>query len=52
MASNLKTFKFTVSGSGYVYEETIQAVNPPAAKRMAQARYPGERLYGFNQVGG
>ncbi len=46
-----KTFKFTVSGSGYNYDEFIEAVNPPEAKRLAEARYPGCKLYGFNQVG-
>ena len=51
MAST-KTFKFTVSGKGFVYEESIQAVNPPQARQMAEARYPGCRLYGFNQIGG
>ena len=50
MASNLKTFKFTVSGKGYNYQETIEAVNPPQARQLAEARYPGHRLYGFNQV--
>ena len=50
--SNRKTYKFTVSGNGYNYTETIEAVNPPEAKRLAEARYPGCRLYGFNQVFG
>lgn len=50
--ANRKTFKFTVSGRGYNYTETIEAVNPPEARRLAEARYPGCRLYGFNQVGG
>ncbi len=50
MATTRKTFKFTVSGPGYNYQETIEAVNPPEAKRLAEARYPGCKLYGFNQV--
>ena len=50
MATTRKTFKFTVSGPGYVYDETIEAVNPPEARRLAEARYPGCKLYGFNQV--
>ncbi len=49
MAST-KTFKFTVSDTGSTRTEFIEAVNPPQAKRMAEARYPGCRLFGFNQV--
>ena len=52
MSSNRKTFEFTVSGSGYVYKETIEAVNRPEAKRLAEARYPGCKLYGFNTISG
>ena len=50
MSGYLKTFRFTVSGSGYVYKEEIEAVNRPEAKRLAEARYPGCKLYGFNQI--
>ena len=50
MSSNRKTFRFTVSGNGYNYKEEIEAVNRPEAQRLAEARYPGCRLYGFNQV--
>ena len=50
MASNRKTYEFTVSGSGYNYKEVIEAVNPPEARRLAEARFPGCKLYGFNQV--
>ena len=49
--STRKTYKFTVSGRGYNYEEFIEAVNPPEARRLAEARYPGCNLYGFNEVG-
>lgn len=52
MGSTRKTFTFTVSGSGYNYQEEIRAVNRPEAKRLAEARYPGCKLYGFNQVSG
>ncbi len=45
-----KTFKFTVSDKGSSYDEFIEAVNPPQARRLAEARYPGCRLFGFNQV--
>ena len=45
-----KTFKFTVSDTGSTYDEFIEAVNPPQARRLAEARYPNCRLYGFNQV--
>ena len=49
-----KTFKFTVSGPGYNYEEFIEAVNPPEARRMAESRFGDGgnkvRLYGFNEV--
>ena len=48
--SNKKTFKFTVSGSGYSQTEFIEAVNPREAKRFAEARFPGTKLYGFNEV--
>jgi hypothetical protein len=48
--SNKKQYKFTVSGRGYSTEEIIEAVNPREAKRFAEARYPGCKLYGFNQV--
>mgnify|MGYP003680455999 CR=1 FL=1 len=48
--SRNKTFKFTVSGKGYSTTELIEAINPVEAKRFAEARYPGCRLYGFNQV--
>ena len=44
-------YEFTVSGSGYNYKEEIEAVNRPEAKRLAEARYPGCKLYGFNQRG-
>ena len=47
--SNKKTFKFTVSGKGYSSEEIIEAVNPIEARRFAEARFPGCKLYGFNQ---
>ena len=50
MASNLKRYKFTVSGNGNQFTEVIEAVNPPQARQFAEARYPGCRLYGFNQV--
>ena len=54
MASNLKTYRFTISGNGYTATETIEAVNPPEARRLAENRYGdgGDtvRLYGFNQV--
>ena len=52
MGSSRKTFTFTVSGSGYNYKEEIRAVNRPEAKRLAEARYPGCKLYGFNEVSG
>ena len=52
--SNRKTYKFTVSGPGYNYTETIEAVNPPEARRLAENRFGDGndkvRLYGFNQV--
>ena len=48
--SNKKTFKFIVSGKGYSTTEYIEAVNPVEARRLAEARYPGTPLYGFNQV--
>ena len=50
MASNLKRYKFTVSGKGASFQEVIEAVNPPQARQFAEARYPGCKLYGFNQV--
>ena len=50
LMASTKTFKFTVSDTGSTRTEFIEAVNPPQAKRMAEARYPGSKLYGFNQV--
>ena len=50
MASNLKKYKFTVSGKGNQFTQIIEAVNPPQAREFAEARYPGCKLYGFNQV--
>ena len=50
MATNLKRYKFTVSDRGSNFTEIIEAVNPPQAKRFAEARYPGAKLYGFNQI--
>jgi len=50
MASNLKRYKFNVSGNGTNFTEVIEAVNPPQARQFAEARYPGCRLSGFNQV--
>ena len=46
-----KTFRFTVATQGTVYTEEIQAINRTEAKRLAEARYPGSKLYGFNSVG-
>ena len=48
--SNVKTFKFNVSDHGKCFKETIEAVNRPQAIKFAEARYPGCRLSGFNQV--
>lgn len=45
-----KVFKFKVVDGGNSFSETIEAINPPQAKKFAEARYPGCRLYGFNQV--
>ena len=47
-----KEFIFNVSDTGSVYQDVIRAVNPPQARRLAEARYPGCRLSGFNQVSG
>ncbi len=48
--SSTKRFKFTVSGKGYSTTEIIEAVNPSEARRFAEARFPGCKLFGFNQV--
>ena len=44
-----KTYKFTVSGNGYSSTEFIEAVNQSVARRRAEARFPNENLYGFNE---
>ena len=48
----MKTFKVQVvtkgAGSTPVY---IEAVNRPQAREFAEARYPGCRIAGVNQVG-
>ena len=46
----LKSWKVYVSDVGTQYEVIIEAPNPPAARRIAEARYPGCRLSGFNEA--
>ena len=48
----IKTFKFTVVGKGFRYNEEVEAVNRPEAIRLAERQYGGEgiKIVGCNQV--
>ena len=48
--STLKAYKVNVSDTGSQFSVIIEAVNPPQAKRLAEARYPGCQLSGFNEA--
>ena len=50
--SNRKTYSFTVVGKGYRYNEEVDAVNRPEAKRIAERQYGGDdvKLVGFNEA--
>ena len=48
--SRMKTFKVTLTGGGPALQVEIEAINPPQARKFAEARYPGYRAGGANQV--
>ena len=51
--SNRKTFKVTVipKGNGQAYTEYVEALNPPQARQILEARLPGDwKTCGYNQV--
>ena len=47
-----KTYRFTVVGKGYRYQEEVDAINRPDAKRIAERQYGGDgiKLVGFNEA--
>ena len=49
MSAN-KQFKVTLTGGGPARQEIIEALNPPMAKRFAEARFPGYTATAANQI--
>jgi len=52
--STRKNYKVTVipaPGDGSAYTEYVEAVNPPQARKILEARLPGDwKTCGYNQV--